>query len=85
MPTNCERALTWYKKVATKVSEEVKLSGGFAIQRLRLPDEVESQGTSTSSNAIMDQNLLQYYRFLADKGDMQAQVGLFFAIAHDFI
>lgn len=74
---NCERALIWYKKVASKVSDEVKLTGGFAVQRIRLPDELENSqsSTSSSSNSIMDNNLLQYYRFLADKGDTQAQVG----------
>lgn len=39
VPQNCERALTWYKKVASRVAEQVRLSGGTAIQRIRLPDE----------------------------------------------
>ena len=39
VPQNCERALTWYRKVATRVVEQVRLSGGAAIQRIRLPDE----------------------------------------------
>ena len=28
------------------------------------------------SGGILDDDLIQYYQFLADKGDMQAQVGL---------
>ncbi len=71
--SNCETALTWYKKVAGRVAEEVKLTGGVAVQRIRLPDEMENP-TSSSATALMDENLLQYYRFLADKGDIQAQV-----------
>ncbi len=70
---NCETALTWYRKVAQQVAEEVRLAGGTAIQRIRLPDETDNPN-SASANALMDENLLQYYRFLADKGDIQAQV-----------
>lgn len=31
--------MTWYKKVATRVAEQVRMSGGTAMQRIRLPDE----------------------------------------------
>ena len=27
------------------------------------------------SSAVLDEDLIQYYQFLADKGDVQAQVG----------
>ncbi|VDM44337.1 unnamed protein product [Toxocara canis] len=78
VPLNCERALTWYKKVATRVAEQVRMSGGTAMQRIRLPDEQENTGTSSAStsNSLLDPNLLNYYKYLADKGDLQAQVGL---------
>ncbi|MFH4977783.1 hypothetical protein AB6A40_004492 [Gnathostoma spinigerum] len=77
VPLHCERALTWYKKVATRVAEQVRVGGGFAMQRIRLSDEQETSGSSSSSsNTLMDPNLLQYYKYLADKGDLQAQVGL---------
>lgn len=39
MQQNCERALIWYKKVAHRVAEQVRMSGGVAMQRIRLPDE----------------------------------------------
>ena len=43
------------------------------MQRIRLLDEAENPGVQT---AILDDDLIEYYKFLADKGDVQAQVGL---------
>ena len=69
---SCETALTYYKKVAKKVSAAASsYSGGNAVQRIRLYDELEQPG---SNNGQIDEDLLQYYQFLADKGDTQAQV-----------
>lgn len=78
VPQNCERALTWYKKVATRVAEQVRLSGGTAIQRIRLPDEQElvGSGASSAAGSLLDSNLLNYYKYLADKGEISAQVAL---------
>ncbi|VDP02014.1 unnamed protein product [Soboliphyme baturini] len=70
---SCESALTYYRKVAQKVSETVRYTGGQAMQRIRLSDELEDQ---SGTQSLIDENLLQYYKFLADKGDVQAQVGL---------
>ncbi|XP_062586803.1 protein sel-1 homolog 1-like isoform X2 [Saccostrea cucullata] len=70
----CETALTYYRKVATTVADAVTLSGGPVIQRIRLQEEAENQVTGQSM--MMDDDLLQYYHFLADKGDVQAQVVL---------
>lgn len=62
----------YYKKVAKKVSDLASsLSGGNAVQRVRLYDELEQPG---SNSGQIDQDLLQYYQYLADKGDIQAQV-----------
>ncbi|XP_014788961.1 protein sel-1 homolog 1 isoform X1 [Octopus bimaculoides] len=69
----CESALTYYRKVATLVSNMVSVSGGPVIQRIRLQEEVEN---THSNSGLLDDDLLQYYHFLADKGDMQAQVVL---------
>ncbi|GAB1602898.1 protein sel-1 homolog 1-like [Argonauta hians] len=69
----CESALTYYSKVATLVSNMVSTSGGPVIQRIRLQEEVEN---THSNSGLLDDDLLQYYHFLADKGDMQAQVVL---------
>ncbi|XP_021363345.1 protein sel-1 homolog 1-like isoform X4 [Mizuhopecten yessoensis] len=70
----CESALTYYKKVAATVADAVTVSGGPVIQRVRLQEEVEN--TNSGQSALMDDDLLQYYHFLADKGDVQAQVVL---------
>ncbi|KAK7865236.1 hypothetical protein R5R35_012363 [Gryllus longicercus] len=70
---SCERALDYYRKVANKVAEEVSLSGGQAVQRVRLLDEFENPGYSSG---YFDNDLLEYYQLLAEKGDVQAQVGL---------
>jgi hypothetical protein len=49
----------------------MSLSGGIAVQRVRLIDEAENPG---SQGAFLEDDLVQYYQFLADKGDVQAQV-----------
>ena len=69
---NCETALTYYRRVSMKVIADVSVIGGPAVQRIRLSDEVDQN----SNNAMFDEDLIQYYQFLADKGDVQAQVGL---------
>ncbi|XP_064490270.1 protein sel-1 homolog 1-like [Ornithodoros turicata] len=71
--TSCESALTYYRKVAKVVEEDVNKGGTSVIQRVRLLDELENPG---SSSGLLDDDLIQYYQFLADKGDVQAQVGL---------
>lgn len=56
------------------MADEVSLTGDRAVQRIRLLDEVDNPG---SSSAFLDDDLIQYYQFLAEKGDVQAQVGTF--------
>lgn len=70
---SCEKALDFYRKVATKVASLVTFSGGTAVSRIRLLDEMENPG---GNNAYMDNDLLDYYEMMADKGDVNAQVGL---------
>ncbi|XP_037071963.1 protein sel-1 homolog 1-like [Pollicipes pollicipes] len=71
--SSCEAALMHYRKVCATVADQVSLSGGNTVSRVRLYDEAESTGGSSST---LDEDLIQYYQFLADKGDVQAQVGL---------
>ena len=59
--------------VAFAVAEDVNLAGGSAVQRIRLLDEAEH---SSHQTAQLDDDLIEYYKFLADKGDQQAQLGL---------
>ena len=59
---------------AASVAEKVSLAGGGpALQRTRLQDEYENGGYSS---ALLDNDLIEYYQLLADKGDVDAQVGL---------
>lgn len=53
------------------VASEVSLTGGSVVQRIRLLDEVENPGSTTG---MLEEDLIQYYQFLAEKGDVQAQV-----------
>lgn len=73
VPNSCEKALEYYRRVAAKVASQVTFSGGTAVHRVRLLDEVENAGLSSG---ILDNDLIEYYQLLADKGDVQAQVGL---------
>lgn len=57
----------------SQVASQITFSGGAAVHRVRLLDEVETSGLSS---AIFDNDLLEYYQLLAGKGDVQAQVGL---------
>ncbi|XP_056150451.1 protein sel-1 homolog 1 isoform X2 [Lampris incognitus] len=73
VPQSCESALTHYRLVANQVASDVSLTGGSAVQRIRLLDEVENPG---STSGMLEEDLIQYYQFLAEKGDVQAQLGL---------
>jgi len=73
VPNSCEKALDFYRKVANKVASEVTLSGGPVVQRVRLLEEMENPGYNSG---ILDSDLIEYYQLLAEKGDVQAQVGL---------
>lgn len=71
---SCEASLKYYRVVARKVEEEFSFSGVHVIHRVRLYDEHENP--SSYGGNIVDDDIIQYYQFLADKGDIQAQVGL---------
>ncbi|XP_023559580.1 protein sel-1 homolog 1 [Octodon degus] len=68
---SCESALTHYRLVANHVASDISLTGGSVVQRIRLPDEVENPGMNSG---MLEEDLIQYYQFLAEKGDVQAQV-----------
>lgn len=53
------------------MASEVTLIGGTAVQKIRLLDEAENPG---STSGMLEEDLIQYYQFLAEKGDVQAQV-----------
>jgi SEL1 protein len=69
---DCDTALEYYQRVAEDVVRSVELTGGQFIQRIRFQDEAENPSkASTFSNDI-----LQYYQYMAEKGDPAAQVVL---------
>ncbi|KAJ0173468.1 hypothetical protein K1T71_010617 [Dendrolimus kikuchii] len=72
VPSSCPKAMDLYMKVAAKVAGQVTFSGGPAIQRTRLIDEAEGG----VGGGALDTDLIEYYQLLAEKGDVQAQVGL---------
>ena len=53
------------------MASDASVTGGNVVHRVRLLDEAESPG---SAAGLLDDDLVQYYQFLADKGDVQAQV-----------
>ena len=53
------------------MASDASVAGGNVVHRVRLLDEAESPG---SAGGLLDDDLVQYYQFLADKGDVQAQV-----------
>lgn len=65
----------FYQQVATHVASKITSASGQLIHRIRLYDEDEHP---IQNNIMMDNNLLQYYQLLADRGDPQAQVNVFF-------
>lgn len=71
---SCGLALKYYQEVAKKVEEEFSFSSSSIIQRIRLYDENENPSSHSSSD--VDDHLVQYYQYVADKGDIQAQVAL---------
>ncbi|TKR70088.1 hypothetical protein L596_022156 [Steinernema carpocapsae] len=78
VPASCEKALEWYQKVASKVADKVRLTGGLASTRIRLPDEAEATANTGSpiTSLMIDSNLLSYYKYLAEKGDVSVQTTL---------
>lgn len=61
----------WHIIFFVSVASDVSLTGGSAVQRIRLLDELENPG---SPSGMLEEDLIQYYQFLAEKGDVQAQV-----------
>ncbi|KAG5449910.1 Protein sel-1 1 [Clonorchis sinensis] len=95
---SCESALTYYyrvaKKVSAQVSQRAEASGstlfGPIVRRARLLDEADANtgllnmlfgfGAGNGDQALgglaINEDLFQYYQFLADKKNLSAQVGL---------
>lgn len=73
--SGCELALNYYKRVAASVTAKVSTNSvGAVVHRIRLYDEEEK--IAGQSQVMLDDDLVQYYQLLADRGDIQAQYGL---------
>ncbi|KAK2707829.1 hypothetical protein QYM36_015495 [Artemia franciscana] len=68
---SCERSLDFYRKLAITVADGLLPTGGSVVSRVRLLDEAENQGYTTS---ILDSDLVEYYQMLAENGDVNAQM-----------
>ena len=73
--SSCEVALSFYRKVAAAVASRISSNSvGTIVHRIRLYDEEEK--IAGQSQVMLDDDLVQYYQLLADRGDIQAQYGL---------
>jgi len=73
--SNCELALGYYRRIAASVASKVSSNSvGAIVHRIRLYDEEEK--IVGQSQVMLDDDLVQYYQLLADRGDIQAQYGL---------
>ncbi|KAF6089298.1 SEL1L2 adaptor subunit of ERAD E3 ligase [Phyllostomus discolor] len=70
---NCEVALYHYKKVAEYIAEKLERSEGIPVEKVRLTEIPENLH---SNSGILDWDIYQYYKFLAERGDVQIQVSL---------
>ncbi|XP_004687216.1 PREDICTED: protein sel-1 homolog 2 [Condylura cristata] len=70
---NCEAALNHYKTVADYIADKLEKSEGIPVEKVRLTERPENL---SSNNEILDWDIYQYYKFLAERGDVQIQVSL---------
>ncbi|KAI6055824.1 SEL1L2 [Marmota monax] len=70
---NCEVALNHYKKVADYIADNLEKSEGIPVEKVRLTERPENL---SSNSEILDWDIYQYYKFLAERGDVQIQVSL---------
>ncbi|XP_008055310.1 protein sel-1 homolog 2 [Carlito syrichta] len=70
---SCEISLNYYKKVADYIAGKLEKSEGIPVEKVRLTERPENL---SSNSEILDWDLYQYYKFLAERGDVQIQVSL---------
>ncbi|VDK40875.1 unnamed protein product [Taenia asiatica] len=84
--SNCETALAYYRRVAGKVAEQVEsrvkagagpILMGPTVVRINLLEEREQAvGGTALSNYFISDDILSYYKFVADSDNVTAQVTL---------
>ncbi|XP_065775611.1 protein sel-1 homolog 2 isoform X1 [Muntiacus reevesi] len=72
---NCEVALSHYKKVADYIADKLEKSEGIPVEKVRLTERPENL---SSNSEILDWDIYQYYKFLAERGDVQIQKALYY-------
>ncbi|XP_038607460.1 protein sel-1 homolog 2 isoform X2 [Tachyglossus aculeatus] len=70
---NCEVALVHYRKVASFIASKLEKNEGIPVEKVRLTERPENL---SSNSEILDWDIYQYYKFLAERGDIQIQVSL---------
>ncbi|XP_036607456.1 protein sel-1 homolog 2 isoform X2 [Trichosurus vulpecula] len=70
---NCETALFHYKNVANYIAVKLEKNEGVPIEKVTLAERLENLN---SNSEILDWDVYQYYKFLAERGDTQIQVSL---------
>ncbi|XP_023350644.1 protein sel-1 homolog 2 [Sarcophilus harrisii] len=70
---NCEAALFHYKNVANYIAGKLEKNEGVPVEKVRLAERPENL---SSNSEILDWDVYQYYKFLAERGDIQIQVSL---------
>ncbi|KAM6144378.1 protein sel-1 homolog 2 isoform 2-T2 [Erethizon dorsatum] len=70
---DCEIALSHYKKVADYTADKLEKNEGIPVEKVRLTERPENL---SSNSEILDWDIYQYYKFLAERGDVQTQVSL---------
>ncbi|XP_075383954.1 protein sel-1 homolog 2 isoform X2 [Tenrec ecaudatus] len=70
---NCEVALNHYKIVADYIADKLKKTEGIPVEKVRLTERPENL---SSNSEILDWDIYQYYKLLAERGDVQIQVSL---------
>lgn len=74
MVENCESALRIYSRIADEVASSfIKLTSTPVYHRIRLFEEQEGL---PKLGMIIGDEVIQYYQLLAERGDVQAQIGL---------
>lgn len=68
---NCDTAALYYHHVASSVVNDMDILGGQTVTRVRVSDESDGSGSS-----VLDPEFVQYYQYLADKGESAAQLAL---------
>ncbi|XP_010632404.1 protein sel-1 homolog 2 isoform X2 [Fukomys damarensis] len=72
---DCETALNHYKKVADYIADKLEKNEGIPVEKVRLTERLENL---SSNNEILDWDIYQYYKFLAERGDVQIQKALYY-------